>query len=193
MFVKIGEVKKIIPIFELTAVSGSNQPANDDIQVISNSTSDTQKITLFGIDNSDAFQTKELTLNGTTAVDSVLNPKWKTLYGAFLGDIYGNISARAVGTITLREKSAAQTIATIAATKLSTGRLYFNLPGENIILENIAGNSWFNHLGIATTTGKCGQLTGRMAIQIIAESDEYVSLISDGSGSTMQIYVLDKV
>jgi hypothetical protein len=193
MFVKIGEIKKIIPIFELTDVSSSNQPANDDIQVISSSENDTQKITLFGVDNSDVFQTKELTLNGTTAVDSVLTPKWKTLYGAFLGDIYGDISARAVGTITIREKSGAQAITTIAATELSTGRLYFNLPGENIILENVSDNSWFNHLGIATTTGKCGQLTGRMAIQITTESDEYLSLISDGSGSTMQIYVLDKI
>jgi hypothetical protein len=32
-----------------------------------------------------------------------------------------------------------------------------------------------------------------MAIQITTESDEYLSLISDGSGSTMQIYVLDKI
>jgi hypothetical protein len=185
------EIQTIIPIFELTAISVSNQPANDDIQVVSSDAGDTQEITLFGIDNNDVFQYDTVTLDGTDAVDSVLSPKWKTLYGVFLGDRYGNISARATGTITIREKSGAQAIATIAAGKLSTGCLFFYAPGQDIVLENISGNTWFNTKGIASTTGASGQLTGRMSIDLLVPSaEEYISLISDGSGSTAQIYVL---
>lgn len=185
-------IKTIIPIFEITAVSTSNQPANDDIQVISDNAGDTQIITLFGVDNSDVFQYHTITLTGTTAVDSVLVPKWKTFYGAFLGDKYGNISARATGTITIREKSAAQTIATIAAGKLSTGCLFFDVTGRDIVVENIAGNSWFNTKGAATITGASGQLTGRMSVELLVKTEhKYISLISDATGSTVQIYVLE--
>lgn len=185
-------IKTVIPIFETTAVSASNQPTNDDIQVLSDSASDTQVITLFGIDNSDAFQVKELVLTGVTPVDSVLNPKWKTLYGAFLGDSKGNISARATGTITIREKSGGLAIATIAATKLSTGMLFFDLPGNDVVLENISGNTWFNTAGIASTTGASGQMAGRMAAELLIKSNNrYLSLISDSGGSTAQIYVLE--
>jgi hypothetical protein len=185
-------IKTIIPIFELTAVSSSNQPANDDIQVISDSAGDTQSITLFGLDNADAFKYHTITLNGVTAVDSVLATKWKTLYGAFLGDRYGNISARAAGTITIREKSGAAAITTITAGKLSTGMLFFDVTGQDIVLENIAGNSWFNTKGAASTTGASGQITGRMSVETIVLSGyQYISLISDGTGSTMQAYVLE--
>jgi len=185
-------IKTIIPIFELTAISTSNQPANDDIQVISDNAGDTQIITLFGIDNSDVFQAKQLTLNGTTAVDSVLVPKWKTFYGAFLGDKYGNISARATGTITIREKSGGLAIATITAGKLSTGCLYFDVTGRDIIVENIAGNTWFNTKGVANIAGASGQLTGRMSAELLVLSEyKYISLISDGTGSTAQVYVLE--
>jgi hypothetical protein len=187
------QIKRIIPIFEVTAISASNQPANDDIQVVSDSTSDTQILTLQGIDNSDVFQSVAITLNGTTAVDSVLTTKWKTFYGAFLGDKYGNISSRAVGTITIKEKSGGATIATIAAGKLSTGSFRFYLGGQNVVLENISGNTFFNTLAQASTTGASGQLTGRMSLETkIPESGTtYVSVISDSSGSTFQIYVLE--
>ena len=180
-------IKRIIPIFEVTAVSASNQPANDDVQVLSDSASDTQQITLWGIDNSDVFQVHTVTLNGTTAVDSVLNPKWKTIYGAFLGDKFGNISKRAVGTITIREKSGSQAISTIAATKLSTGIQFFDVEGLDVVVENITGNTWFG-FDVPTITGACGQLTGRMKIEVVPP--KYIGLISDGSSSTAQIYVL---
>lgn len=188
---KIRPIDRIIPIFEITAIPTSNQPANDDIQVVSDNASDTQKITLFGIDNSDEFQVDTITLTGATAVNSVLNPKWKTLYGAFLGDKYGNISKRAVGTITIKEKSGGQTIATITTGKLSTGSLFFDVTGRDIAIENITGNTWFNPKGEASTTGASGQLSGRMAVDVLVENKyKYISLISDSSGSTAQIYVL---
>jgi len=182
------KIETIIPIFEVTAVSTSNQPANDDVQIISDSASDTQVITLWGIDNSDIIQTKQLTLNGTTAVDSVLVPKWKTIYGAFLGDAEGNISTRAVGTITIREKSGGLAIATIAPAKLSTGMQRFSLADKNVIVENIAGNTWFNPLDyLATTTGANIQMAGRMNNEV--NVDTYLTLISDSSGSTVQCII----
>ena len=181
------QIKTIVPIFEVTAISASNQPTNDDVQVLSNNAGDTQTITLFGIDNSNVFQVRTLTLTGTTAVDSVLDPKWKTIYGAFLGDTRGNISKRAVGIITIREKSGGQAIATIAAGKLSTGALFFDIKGQDVTIENIDGNTYFNPDGLASTTGACGQMTGRMSRDIVA--GDYLSLISDATGSTVQMYV----
>lgn len=187
------KIKRIIPIFEVTAVSASNQPANDSIEVVSNNAADTQTITLWGIDNSNVFQYATLTLTGTTAVKSTLSPNWKTLYGAFLGDRFGNISARATGTITIREDSGDAAITTIAAGKLSTGMMFFEVPGEDVTLENIAGNTWFNTLGVASTTGASGQLTGRMSINTMVGTDvKYLSIISDGTGSTAQVYVLEQ-
>lgn len=193
MFECFRTIKRIIPVFEITAISTTNQPANDDIQIVSDSASDTQKITLQGLDYNDVFQSVEVQLNGTSAVDSVIVPKWKTLYGAFLGDKYGIISSRAVGTITLKEKSGGLAIATIAAGKLSTGSFRFYLGGQSVAIENISGNTFFNPLGQASTTGASGQLTGRMAIETkIPESGTtYISFISDGTGSTAQVYVLE--
>lgn len=186
-------MKRIIPVFEVTTLPASNQPANNDVQVLSNNAGDTQDITLFGVDNNNAFQTHKVTLNGVTAVDSVLNPKWKTIYGAFLGDIYGNISARATGTITIREKSGGQAIATITAGKLSTGIVLFELPGVDIEIENMDGNTWFSPFGsgnVASSTGASGKLTGHMAKSLIVDPDrKYVSFVSDATGSTVQVYV----
>ena len=184
------ELIRVIPIFEVTAVSGSNQPANDDIELISDSASDTQKITLLYYDNSDVLQQVTTTMNGTTQVVVTSTSKPKTLLGAFLGDEKGNISARAVGTITIREASANQTIATIAVGKLSTGMAHFIVKGEDVVIENIAGNTWFNVLGLASTTGASGQLTGRMSVEVTVSPEKYLSLISDGTGSTVQVYVL---
>jgi hypothetical protein len=183
-------IKRVIPIFEVTAVSVTNQPTNDDIQVLSDNAADVQKVTIYGYDNADVLQFKELTLTGTTAVDSVIDPKWKIFLGAFLGDIKGNISARATGTITIREKTGGQPIATIAAGKLSTGTVFFYVPGEDIVIENISGNTWFNTKGVASTTGANGQLSGRMDFPVLVEQ-EYVSLVSDNTGSIAQIYVLE--
>lgn len=178
----------IIPIFEVTALPSTNQPANDDIQILSSSVSDVQIVTIWGIDTAGIIQTSQITITGTTPVDVVITPKWQTVYGIFLGDVLGNISSRAVGTITIREKSAAQTICTIAPGKLSVGLQRFNLAGKQVILENISGNTWFNDIFvIADASGKCIQMAGRMCHDITVTT--YLSLISDGSGSTIQIMI----
>ena len=79
--------------------------------------------------------------------------------------------------------------------------LYFYLAGQNIVLENIAGNTWFNTVSdpfvgqssttnnayAASTTNASIQMTGRMnhALKVT----DYLSIISDGTGSTVQVIV----
>ena len=178
----------IIPITEITAVSITNQPANDGAEIVSSSASDTQKITLWGNTNGSTDIVYEtITLTGTTAV-STIKTDWGTIYGAFLGDQYGLISSRAVGTITIREASADLAITTIAAGKLGTGQQRFSLAGRKIAIENILGVTYFNGGNtLATTTGANAQLEARMTIPIVVDS--FLTIISDGTGSTAQIYV----
>jgi hypothetical protein len=180
------QIDTIIPIFEVTAYSAfSNQPANDDIEIVSDSASDTQTITLLFYDNADVLHQVTTAVNGTNVVTVTSTVKPKTLLGVFLGDIYGSISARAVGTITIREASANATITTITAGKLSVGMQRFYMPGKDVVVENIAGNTWFNTLDyVASTAGKNLQMTGRMNAEI--NVGKYLSLISDTTGSTVQ-------
>jgi len=185
--VQFKSIRYIIPTFEVTQWSGfTNQPNNDDIQVVSDNVGDTGKITLWGVDSNDELVYHTITLNGTTAVDSVLAPKWKTLYGAFMGDAYGNNVKAAVGTITIREKSGEQTIATIAATKISVGLVGFVLPGCNVSVYKVSGNLWINTKEVVTeANGYPADSKNELRVT------DKVFLISDGSGATAKIIVWD--
>jgi hypothetical protein len=176
----------IIPIFEVTVIPTTNQPANDSISITSASASDTQLITIWGIDMADVIQTKTFALTGTTPVVSTLaTNNWKTFYGAFLGDEFGNISKRAVGTLTIKEVSGGLTITTIAATKLSAGMQRFNMPLTDVILENISGTTFYNDASyLADTLGKSIQMTGRMSNDFACTT--YLTMVSD-SASTVQL------
>lgn len=181
----------IIPMFDLLAWSGfTNQPDGDDVEIVSESASDTGKCTVFYTKKSDggfAYTTVDLTgvtakaLTGANDVDDVL--------GVFLGDIYGQNITPAVGTITLREASADQTITTIVATKISKGMVAFDLTGKQIILNVHSGNAWKRCGGVvATTTGFKMNLTGGNIKEEKINSMLY--LISDTTGATAQIEVL---
>jgi len=178
----------IIPITEITAVSVTNQPANDGVEVVSSSASDTQQITLWGNTNSGTDIVYEtITLTGTTAV-ATTKTDWGTIYGAFLGDQYGLISSRAVGTITIREASGDLVITTIGVGKLGTGHQRFALAGRKTIIENITGVTYLNSgTSLATTTGANAQMDSRMTRLITIDS--FLNMVSDGTGSTAQIYV----
>ena len=178
----------IIPITEITAVSTTNQPANDGVEVVSSSASDTQQITLWGNPNGSTDIVYEtITLTGTTAV-STIKTDWGTIYGAFLGDQYGLISSRAVGTITIREASGDLAITTIAVGKLGTGQQRFALAGRKVGIENILGVTYFNTgNALATTTSASAQMEARMTISTTVDS--FLTLVSDGTGSTLQVYV----
>ena len=94
----------------------ANQPANDGIEVISDSAGDTtQSITLIGTLNGAAtvIVTETLSLNGTTQVVSS-HTNWGVLLAA-------RLSAACAGTITIREASGNATITTISASNLTAG------------------------------------------------------------------------
>ena len=192
---------RVIPIFEITTLSASNQPTGGVAKVVSDNAGDTQKITIWGTRTNQGTQifAEELTLNGVSAVTSTTTD-WQKIYGAFLGTETGIMSARATGSITVTN-TGGSVIYTIATTKLSIGCPYFNLRGQNIEIENIAGNTWFNlvlpvtptsprYVEPATTTGACVQMTGRMSK--LTKTMNNVSFISDGSGSTVQITVFEE-
>lgn len=92
-----------------------NQPANDAISVVSDSTGDVgQTVTIIGTTvSTDTVVVETVTLNGTTEVDTV-----KTNWGVVLAV---KLSAACAGTITIQEKSGSATITTIAAAGLSAG------------------------------------------------------------------------
>lgn len=180
----------IIPMFDLLAWSGfTNQPAGDGVEIVSDNAGDTGKITIFGTTHvGGAFAYETVTLNGVTEV-ATTKTDWGNIYGAFLGDIYGQNITPAVGTITLREASADQAITTIVATKISKGLVAFDLTGKQIILNVHSGNAWKRCGGVASaTTGFKMNLTGGNIKEEKIASMLY--LISDTTGATAQIEVL---
>lgn len=93
-----------------------NQPANDGIEVVSDSTSDTtQTVTLYGLRNGalTTLVTETLSLNGTNVVSSAITD-WYTLCGV-------RLSAACAGTVTIREASGNAAITTISADSLTAG------------------------------------------------------------------------
>lgn len=179
----------IIPMMDITAWSGfTNQPANDGVEVVSNSAGDTGKCTIFGTTNgTGVFAYETITLNGVTAV-ATTKTDWGNIYGVFLGDIYGQNITPAVGTITIREASADQTITTLAANAISKGMVVFDLTGKDIILNVHSGNVWKRTAGVVTTANgfKMSLTGGNIKEEKIAS---YIYLISDTTGATAQIEV----
>ena len=143
----------IIPLFDVKAHSGfANQPDGDAVAVISNSASDTGLCTIFGTNKTTgAFKYETVTLTGTSAVTTT-ETDWGSVYGVFLGDIYGKTTKAAVGTITVREASADQAITTIAATKMGIGlQAFYGLTGRDVTIAQVSGNLYLYDAGIATT------------------------------------------
>lgn len=93
----------------------TNQPANDGIEIVSSNAGDTtQTITIIGTTTgTDTVVVETKTLNGTTPVSFT-----KVDWGQVLA---WKKSAATLGTITIREASADQTIATSTASDLSGG------------------------------------------------------------------------
>ncbi len=180
-----------IPMLDLLAWSGfTNQPTDDGVEVVSDSASDIGLCTIFGTTNgTGAFAYETITLNGTTAV-ATTKTDWGNIYGIFLGDIYGQNITPAVGTITVREASADQTITTLAANAISKGMVVFDLTGKHITLNVHSGNAWSNQTAVVTTAnGLKMNLTGGNIIDF--RVDQYLYVISDTTGATAQIIVWD--
>jgi hypothetical protein len=185
-----------IPIFDVLAWSGfTNQPANDGVEIISDSASDVGLCTIFGTTiTTGAFAYETVTLTGTNA-KATTKVNWDNIYGVFLGDIYGQNITPAVGTITVREASHDQAITTIVATKISKGMVVFELGGHDIILNVHSGNVWVRHFALSATTvvtannGFKLNLTGGNILEMQSTAGKYIGLISDTTGATAQIKV----
>jgi hypothetical protein len=177
----------IIPTFDVTAWSGfTNQPDGDKVEIVSNNAADTGLITIFGtVKTTGAFKYETITLKGTTVV-ATTEEDWDDIYGAFLGDVYGKNIKAAVGTITLREASTDQTITTLAATKISTGHIGFNMLGKNIRIRRVSGNLYYKN-GVVTTAN--GHLLDAGEPYLNVVNDGMFYLISDGSAATAKITV----
>lgn len=190
MFVRnlFKSIKRIMPTFEITAYSGfSNQPSGDAIEIVSNNAGDTGWITLWGSSNGKTdIVYEEIQLKGTTVV-TTSKTDWGNLYGAFLGKVDGSNMKAAVGTITIREASADQTITTIATTKYSVGMIGFFIPHELIEIYKVSGNLWYNPLELVSSAN--GWPLGTSPEQL--KLKDYIFLISDGSGATAKIKVYD--
>jgi hypothetical protein len=179
----------IIPMMSLLAWSGfTNQPANDGVEIVSDSASDVGLCTVFGTTHvGGAFAYETVTLTGSNA-KSTTKTDWGNVYGIFLGDIYGQNTTPAVGTITIREASADQTITTLAAAAISKGMVAFNLANKDIILNVHSGNVWKCQSGVVTTANgfKLNLTGGNIKDERVSS---WIYLISDTAGATCQIEV----
>ena len=182
-----------IPLFQIGGAAFANMPANDGVEVISDNAGDVNKITIFGTTNATgALAWETVTMLGATQAPTV-KTDWGNVYGVFLGDIYGKNSTVALGNITIREASGNATIATLTAGVRSAGSQLFLLKGRDVIIHNISGNTWknANNSLVYPTTNNSLKLT---ADQIKEESiREFIYLLGDTTGSTMQIEVTEDV
>lgn len=193
-------ITRIIPTFNLTTVAVSNQPsgavAGKSISAVSNSASDVQKLIVWGTQTGDSVKlvSETITLNGTTPVVFIAT-NWETITGAFLGDEFGNISSRAVGTILIKNQDG-NTIYTLAATKLSIGSMYFQVNGNNTQIYNDTGVIYYTVIPIHnTSTVPLASITSGTPWKLdygasdVIKIRTYISLVSDGTGATCQIRV----
>lgn len=97
-------------VFQYTSTF-TNQPAGDGVEVLSSNAGDTNTLVIYGTrtgKRTGAFTSESITLTGTTPVSSIYTD-WQTIIAAYY-------ATSPVGTITIREASADQTIATLTGT-----------------------------------------------------------------------------
>lgn len=99
---------------DATAGNFGNQPNNDGVEVISDNVGDVQSCTIWGTTTgTDTVVAETITLNGTTQV-ATTKVNWGIILGVELASV-------AIGTVTVREASANQTITTITAGNTAAG------------------------------------------------------------------------
>jgi hypothetical protein len=186
---EVRKIKTIVPQMTVTNWAGyGNQPANDGVEIISNSASDTGLCTIWGTNYSTGALTYEtVTLTGTSAV-STTKITWGNIYGIFLGDAYGRKITRAAGTITVREASLNATITTLSAAAFQSGMACFLCEGEVVEFSNYSGNLYWNTLVAATALNSITEV-GTVTVQVLC--GKYLSLISDNTGAVVQLVVME--
>jgi hypothetical protein len=169
-------------------------PANDGVEVVSDSASDVNLITVFGTKyGTNVLMAETIKMDGTNAV-SLVETAWNNVYGFFLGDKQGKFSTVAVGTITVREASGNAAIGTITAGNRSRGSVGFKVSGKSLTFHNVSGNTWVNANNqlIFPTTNNAFKYTAGMAEDMKISANVYngfIWLLGDSSGSTAQIKV----
>lgn len=183
------QIDFIIPLFDVKAHSGfSNQPDGDAVEVVSNNAADTGLCTILGTNKTTgAFKHETVTLTGTSAA-ATTETDWGSVYGIFLGDIYGKNTKAAVGTITVREASGDQAITTIAATKMGIGLMaFYGLRGRDVTVIQASGNLFLHDNGVASATNGYPFANGEKLN--FCPAGDYFTLISDSSAATAKIIV----
>lgn len=136
------------PTLSTTTAAGiafTNQPANDGVEILSDSASDTQTATVIGTTTgTDTVVVEDVVLTGTTPASTV-----KTDWGVILAV---KLSSAAVGTITFREASADAAITTITAGNTSKGvTTVTNTPAFNKVLSMAGSGATTKQLGFKGT------------------------------------------
>jgi len=182
--------KIIIPTCTVTNWAGlANQPAGDGVEVVSDSASDVMDCTIFGTTNGTTKLVHEqITLNGTTAV-STTKTDWGNILGIILARRDGRLLTRATGTITIREASGDLAITTITASNFHAGMMILYLPGLNVNVLSASGNLYWSTLAAPATSTTGVTEVGKTAIGV--KVDEYLSLISDNTGASLQVVVYE--
>ena len=183
--------KVIIPATLITNWSGfSNQPDGDGLEILSNSTSDTGLCTIWGTNKlTGALEVETVTLAGTVEVKTAML-QWDDIIAVFVGDRYGGNITAAVGTITVREASANQTVITLSAADTHAGMLMIDARGHNVEIDNASGKIYWNTLSVASATNgyyDVGTASNRFKVGV----KDYLSIISDDTGCTTSVIVYE--
>lgn len=119
----------------------TNQPANDTVEFVSSSALDVQSATVIGTTNGgNVVVVETVVLTGTTPVATI-----KSNWGVVLAI---KLSSAAVGTITVREGSADQTITTLAPAATSSGvTTVTNTAAFNQALSTVASGATTKQIG----------------------------------------------
>lgn len=123
----------------------TNQTANEKVELVSDAAGDTtQKVTVVGINNgTDAVTVEEITLNGTTPVESTY-----ATFGVILACWVSSGTLTAASTVTVRETSGNATITTLTPSITSRG--------VNTVTSTSYYNRLVNIVASGTTTKQIG-------------------------------------
>lgn len=135
-----------------------NQPANDGVELVSDSALDVQTATVIGTTTGvDTVVVEAVVLTGTTPVATV-----KTDWGIILAI---KLSSAAVGTITVREASADQTITTLAPAATSSGvTTVTNTAAYNRAVSVVADGATTKQIGFGGTNSSGVQIYDSQAL-----------------------------
>lgn len=165
-------------------VAFTNQPANDQITVVSDAAGDTtQTVTIIGTTHGGVVVVEEtIALNGVAAVDSV-----KLDWGVILAV---KVSAAHAGTITVSEKSGGLAITTLAAGTNSKG--VETVTGTDkgacgVIPTVTASGATTKVIGLKTT----GVVTGAEVYQAVAANGATAVAFASAAYNVVEVYTGD--